>query len=272
MKKQDLNPAKDQHILQNKEIIEQEITAAELTNEDEVIEIGAGPGNLTRAIAAKAKKVLAFEIDKRFKKDLESLPKNVEVIYANALKQKWKGWNKIIANIPYALSEPIIWKAIEDEIHMLVIIVGDNFKEILCSRERKMGYVAQLFFSIKPILFVKRSEFLPQPRTDSWMIRLTRKEQKTMENIMGEILRSDQRAKNAIMHALVHEGKTKNQARKIIEKIGIAENVLKERARKLPRDALLIIENVIEKELRYLRKWAFPKYARARPRGKEKNL
>src|SRR3989344_2026105 len=96
-----LSKEKEQHILIDNKILEKEIEISDITKKDNIIEIGAGPGNLTIELAKKANKVLAFEIDEKFKENLDNLKINIEIIYGNALNYSWKGYNKIVSNIPY---------------------------------------------------------------------------------------------------------------------------------------------------------------------------
>ena len=87
------------------------IDSADLDKNDVVLEIGAGTGNLTKKIAKRAGRVIAFEIDKKFKPFLSRLPKNSKVHYENAWKyvqlhgkfKKKKEYNKVVANLPYSL-------------------------------------------------------------------------------------------------------------------------------------------------------------------------
>ena len=73
-----LHPEKDQHLLTDKKILAEEMRAAELSEEDRVIEIGAGAGILTAELVEKAGKVLAFELDKQFKEELDKLKNKSE--------------------------------------------------------------------------------------------------------------------------------------------------------------------------------------------------
>src|SRR5258708_17384758 len=76
-----LDPIKDQFLLEDKAIIERMVSFANLNKNDTVLEIGAGTGNLTKEIAKYAGNVIAYEIDKKFKSYLNSLPKNVDLRY-----------------------------------------------------------------------------------------------------------------------------------------------------------------------------------------------
>lgn len=241
---QDLN--KGQHFLVNKEILKKEIEIANLSEKDSVIEIGGGEGILTNELVKKAGKVLCFEIDKRFQKTLDKIKnenKNLEITYDNALKYSWEKYNKIVSNIPYNLSEQTIMKSIEDNISSLTLIVGENFKEILSSRETKIGFASNLFFNIKFITEVKKEDFSPPPRVDSWLIHLDKKEKfNPHEKILQKILTKKGKIKNAIIYSLVEEGKTKNQSKEILEKMKIPENILNKPVKKITGKFLLNFE------------------------------
>src|SRR3989338_2179158 len=86
-----------QHFLIDKKVIDKEIAIADLSKEDMVIEIGAGKGYLTEQLALKSKEVLAFELDPRmnvFLDALEKKHKNLRVVYGDAMKFSWKGYDK----------------------------------------------------------------------------------------------------------------------------------------------------------------------------------
>ena len=216
------NKDKEQHFLVNVEILDKEIDEANISKEDKIIEIGAGDGKLTRELIKKAGWVLAFEIDTRFEKNLKKIQEeagNLEVSYSSALDSSWNGFNKIVSNIPYSLSGVILEKAISDNIEELTLIVGENFKETLESQE-KIGLIANLFFNIEFINKVDKNSFFPEPRVNSWLIKLKRKKGSKQDKINNKILRnillSKRTIKNAIVYSFVEEGFTKNDARKFI--------------------------------------------------------
>ena len=235
-----LQPEKDQHLLKNKEIIKKELEEADIKKEDRIIEIGAGTGNLTYELEKKGCKVLAFEIDEKFLKFLEKLKsKNLEIIYGNALNYDWRGYNKIVANIPYSASEAILQKAIRSDIKEIIMIVSEGFKEKLLSEE-KIGLIGNIFYNIKPICKVYRENFFPIPRIDSWMIKLEKKENNSM---LKKILLKKGKIKNAILFSLVEEGKTKKQAREIIKKLNIDKQVLEKPVGRITAKFLVRLKN-----------------------------
>jgi len=231
------HPEKDQHLLIDKKVLKEEIKVANLSKKDKVIEIGAGTGILTAELVENAGKVLAFELDKQFKEELEKIKKtnkNLEIVYGNALEFSWKRYDKIVSNIPYTLSEPIILKAIKEEIPFLVLIVSESFKDVLIDKETKIGFMASLFYDINPLLFVNKSCFSPPPKVNSWLIKMEKKDSldKILRVLRSFVLKKG-KIKNALVFSLVKQGKTKNQAREILEKMKIPEKILEKPVEKI---------------------------------------
>lgn len=244
-----MDKSKGQHILRDVDVLKKELAEAEISSEDKIIEIGAGTGFLTKELVKKAKKVIAFEIDKEFKINLNTIAKenkNLYLVYDDALKYSWKGYNKIVANIPYQLSEQTILKSIEDNIGELILIVGENFKEILESNETKMGIHTKLFYDFKPIMKVTPECFHPSPRVDSWLIKLKQTLATKETKLLREILLKKGKIKNAILSSLISEGKTKKQARELVEKLNLTQAVLEKPVRKITGNLLIRLR----KELR----------------------
>src|SRR3989344_2387475 len=132
----------DQHFLIDKKVIALEISSSNLSKEDKVIEVGAGKGNLTEELVKKSKEVLAFEVDIGLNVFLDKLQEeygNLKIIYGDAIKHSWKGYDKLVSNVPYSITEPLIKKAIESYIDEMVLIVGENFKEIVSENKSKAG-------------------------------------------------------------------------------------------------------------------------------------
>ena len=107
-----------QNFISDKNLLNAIVNDAQLTGNDEVLEIGAGEGSLTAVISSKAKKVVSYEIDKDLKPSLLSLGlKNVEFIFddimnydISEIEQHFHGNYKLIANLPYYITTPIIFK------------------------------------------------------------------------------------------------------------------------------------------------------------------
>ncbi len=213
----------DQHFLTNIDVVKASIKAAEPNKSDTILEIGPGKGILTRELAKKCKEVIAIEIDESLKAELAKLPKNVEILYGNALKLiDDVHFSKIVANIPYSIIEPLFGKLLKLEFEAAVLLIGQNFYELLNGKE-KWGIISKLFFEVEKLMDVPKGYFEPSPRTDSVLIKIIPRKKLLSENekIMKElILQDDKKLRNALLFALVRvKGLTKNQAREECEKI-----------------------------------------------------
>ncbi len=221
------DPQKQQHFLKSERILNDEVAVAKLTKKDRVVEIGAGDGRLTKLIAKKAGSVTAYETDEKFKDELENLElENVIFTFHNALDDSWKGHNKIVSNIPYSLSEPVIMKAIKDDVKEITLIVGEKFANLLKDKETKIGVIADLYFSTDFIQKIGKAEFEPPPRVDSCLVHMKRKKPTEAELVIQSIIEKESKTKNAIIMVLQKYGKTKNQARKIIDEMRLNAETL----------------------------------------------
>lgn len=236
------DPLKDQFILVDENIIKKTVDFAKVQKRDVILEIGAGTGNLTIELAKKAGKVIAFEIDTKFKPYLSKLPKNVDVRYENAWKyvqmhgkfKKKKEYNKVISNPPYSFIEPFLHNLTFTEYDRVILLVPERFLK----KTQKWGVFGS-FFSPKVLLTVPKEKFYPVPKTDSLLIDLLKLPDPIKTKNLGRFLRQsmyqheDQLVKNSLMEGLIKyhslvlgKGLTKNEARKIIAEKDIPQDLL----------------------------------------------
>lgn len=182
-----------QHILTDQNILSKIIKESSLNKNDYVLEIGAGLGHLTTKLAPLVKKLIAVEIDKSIFQHLEQNVKgysNLELVCADILRldlndvlaPKTASW-KIIANIPYYITSPIITYLIENFINRLDFIVFTMQLDVCQRLTAKPGTkiygalsVFVQFYTYPEILFeVPRTAFYPPPKVESAVIKLTPK-------------------------------------------------------------------------------------------------
>ncbi|MBS3172345.1 hypothetical protein J4438_02060 [Candidatus Woesearchaeota archaeon] len=225
----------DQHFLINEKIIETSIE--DVNNDDIVLEIGPGQGILTKKLAVKAKKVIAVEIDKELEKYLCNLPKNVQIIYANILEKiDDLHFDKIIANIPYSISEPLLKKLIKTNFELAILLVGEKFYKLLNGKD-KLNVVSKIFFNVEKIIDVPKEDFSPKPKVNSVLIKITKRTEELNgnEKIIKEILlQDDKKLKNALIYSFVRaEDLTKKQAKEKINKMKIPKLTLEKNVNQL---------------------------------------
>ena len=246
----------DQHFLKDAKIVKAMVKAGEISSSDTVLEIGPGKGILTKEIALKAGKVIAIEIDEGLVEYLDQMPENVQIIYANALdRMDALEYNKIIASIPYSITEPLFKRIIKRIPELTVLLIGKDFFELLSGNKNyteeksKWAVIGKIFLDIKKIKDVPPTTFEPEPKTDSVIVKLTKrkKELNAKEKVIRElILQDDKKTKNAIIYALVKAGEmTKKQAKEKVKKMGLNETLLERNSDRLSSEQFsAVIEQI----------------------------
>lgn len=192
LKRYGLAPSKKfgQNFLVNPHTAEKIACLGHFSEEDHVLEIGVGFGALTSFVAQKAGKVTGIEIDKgiiRFHESEKDLPANVTLIHGDILKLDFSnlsartgGRLKIIANLPYSISNPFLFKLIEEHtcVDSVTLMLQKEVADRLTASPATKSYgiptvllgaVAQ----IEKVLTLKPDEFFPRPKIDSQVIQIT---------------------------------------------------------------------------------------------------
>jgi 16S rRNA (adenine1518-N6/adenine1519-N6)-dimethyltransferase len=241
----------DQHFLKDEPVLNKIIASSELKSDDIILEIGAGKGILTSELAKKASKIIAIELDPGFKPCLDKLPANVEVHYDNALDIIHRlRFNKIIANIPYAISEPLLKKLFKTSFELAVLLIGKSFYNIIIgkdSKDSKWSIITPVFFEINKVDDIPRDSFEPKPRTDSVLIVLKKRETKLglAEQIIKElVLQEDKKLSNALITSFARVEKlTQKQAKEKVSGLNLPDKLLDKRVEHLSNRQFLLISN-----------------------------
>jgi len=187
LKKHNIKPNKrlGQNFLVSDVVLEKIIKTSQIKSSDIILEIGPGTGILTMALAKKAKKVIAVEKDKRLadilKKELDNNKiKNVEVINQDILNTKHKALNakyKLIANLPYYITAPVIRMFLENNFsELMVLMVQKEVGQRICADPPKMSKIAvftQFYGKPEIISNVSKECFYPKPKVDSVILKIT---------------------------------------------------------------------------------------------------
>jgi 16S rRNA (adenine1518-N6/adenine1519-N6)-dimethyltransferase len=206
MKKHNVRFSKSlgQNFIINDMIINEIIRRGEISEDDSILEIGPGIGVLTQALAETAHQVIAVELDNKLIPILnETLEEydNVEIIHNDILKidvghmieEKMEKPTKVVANLPYYITTPIIMKLIEDVsgIEEIIVMVQKEVAERMVSEPGTKDYgslsvAVQYYCDAMIILDVPRDNFMPAPNVDSAVIRLIVKDEPTVEVLNEE--------------------------------------------------------------------------------------
>ena len=171
-----------QNLIKDKKILRRMVELAEITKEDVVVEIGTGHGDLTRAICERADFVYSVELDESFRDRLGLLEKeydNLRIHFGNFLEMSLagfadKGKIKVIGNIPYGITGPILFKIMEERncVHSACLTAQKEIGQRLVSTSHQRSYgalsvICQLVADVKILLNLKAGVFVPPPKVDS---------------------------------------------------------------------------------------------------------
>ncbi len=245
------NKSLGQNFLVDEQIIENIIHSAKITKEDFVIEIGPGLGTLTSELVEKAGEVLAIELDKKMINILEErflLYSNFKLIQADILKVDLtqlieeenleKRTIKIVANLPYYITTPIIMKLLEEKLKIdsITVMVQKEVADRLTAipGQKNTGAITySVYYYSSPIevLRVPSTSFIPEPKVDSSVIQLkirnTPPVELTDEALFFKIIKASfMQRRKTLVNGLESAGlATKEKTRSILEKLNLPENV-----------------------------------------------
>lgn len=175
-----------QNFLVNKKAVSTIIEGAKLLKKDVVLEIGPGKGVLTKELAERVKKVIAIEKDKRLveflKEELKDFD-NIEIINDDTLNYELGIMNheyKIVANLPFYITAPIIRKFLEMERQPeeMTLIIQKEVAKRICNKPPRMSILAisvQFYADAKILSYIPRRSFKPMPKVDGAIIQITPK-------------------------------------------------------------------------------------------------
>lgn len=198
MEKQDINFKKSlgQNFLFDKNLLRAIVRDGGVVEGDTVLEIGAGAGTLTETIAEIAKRVISFEIDKSLIPILEEKKKsnpNIDFHFQDFMDCNIDELNfkraKVVANIPYYITTPIIFKLIEkrEKLDSILVLIQKEVAERFASECGTKSYgvtsvILQSIFSVSIPRIVKKECFTPSPKIDSALCLLIPHEKYNISN------------------------------------------------------------------------------------------
>ena len=265
------NKSLGQNFLINQNVVDKIVESSQITKNDLVIEIGPGLGTLTKELLEKAGKVICIELDKKMIKiltDRFSLYENFEVIHEDVLRihlnkiikieKEKNGFQsaKVVANLPYYITTPIIMKLLEDRLDLESITVmiqkevADRLIAIPGKKETgAITYTVYYYATAEGVLEVPNDSFIPEPEVTSKVIKLTlRKEppvQVKSRGVMFKIIKSAfMQRRKTLLNALTNTKvfMSKEEGIEILKELKLDENV---RAEKLTLENFAEITNKI---------------------------
>ncbi|RLG08442.1 MAG: ribosomal RNA small subunit methyltransferase A [Thaumarchaeota archaeon] len=172
-----------QHFLIDEKVLDRMVQYGEVTENDVVLDVGAGRGELTVKLAERAGKVIAVEIDRELAEEARKRLKdydNVKFLVGDVLKLRPSGFNKVVSNPPYNISTKLLEWLIDEDVERIVLTLQREFASKLMAKPGSTKYLyisflSSLFYDSNIVEFVPRTLFRPMPKVDSVIILMKRK-------------------------------------------------------------------------------------------------
>lgn len=238
-----------QNFLIDENIVNKIAETGEITRDDLILEIGPGIGTLTSALCKNAGKVISVEIDKKLIPVLNETLKefeNVEIIQEDILKldiikllEKEMFCNfKIVANLPYYITTPIIMGFLEMDldIEKMVFLIQKEVGERLCAAPGTKAYgslsiAAQFYADVEIEFLVPAQVFMPKPKVDSIVVSMKKKKEPDLivdnRQMFFKIVKAgfNNRRKTLINSLTTNTNFTKEQVLQALNDCGISPGI-----------------------------------------------
>ncbi len=235
-----------QNFITDNSLLQAIVRDAEITKEDTVVEIGTGAGTLTRALAEQAKRVISFDVDSDLQPILQETLAgldNVEVIFRDVLKMKddefreiVEGKFKVVANLPYYITTPLIMRFLESElpVETLTVMVQKEVADRLTAKENTAEYgsiTVSIRFraDVSITRIVGRQLFHPQPNVDSAVVNIKLREKYAVKDkkLLLRLIKSGfaMRRKTLVNNLSMAFSISKDEAKETLQRCGFDERI-----------------------------------------------
>ena len=241
-----------QNFLINEDVISDIIEFADIKPEDTILEIGAGAGFVTEQLIKYAKKVIAIELDEDAVKELNKLnADNLEIIHADILKTDLSelcgGKLKIVANIPYYITSPIIAHLLGEiddltnknraKIENIILMVQEEVAKRITATEKSSGkqyglltILSQFWADCSILRLVGRRSFYPAPKVNSALVSMKVRKEPLLKlsdySFFRKVIKAGfaQRRKT-LKNCLLSAGFERERVNEAIKSLGLDENI-----------------------------------------------
>jgi len=248
------NKSLGQNFLINEEVVENIVNSSNITEKDLVIEIGPGLGTLTEHLLEKAGKVIAIELDNRMLEILnqrfyqytnfEIINQDVLKVDLNSIINNEKNYNnfenvKIVANLPYYITTPIVMKLLEEKLDIqsiTVMIQKEVAQRLIATPGDKLTgaitYCVYYYAESESIMTVPNSSFIPEPEVESQVIKLNIRKKPPVrienEELFFRVIKTSfMQRRKTLINSLANGGlvKNKEEFKQVLNKMELDSNV-----------------------------------------------
>jgi 16S rRNA (adenine1518-N6/adenine1519-N6)-dimethyltransferase len=250
-----------QNFMVDSGVLQRLVSYADLSRDDIVLEAGAGFGFLTRLLAERCRKVVAFEVDPKLvqalRKQLAGL-ENVELVEGDILEAKIPPFDKVVSTPPYSISSPLLFKLLEQSFKSAVLTFQQEFARRLAAPVGSKDYsrltVATYYKADVELLDrVPRTVFFPSPDVDSTIVKLKPKKEPPFhvndESEFFELLKTvftqrNKKLRNAVLNYLLKKRMTKVKAQELADSLTFHDKRVRDLA---PEDFGALTNEILEK-------------------------
>lgn len=253
-----LDKNKSQNYLIDNNKLENILQAANIQDNETILEIGAGIGTLTIPMASKALKVIAIEKDpviadilrqRIIKKKID----NVEIINEDALKIDYPPFDKIVSNLPYQISSPVTFKLLDYDFKKAILMYQYEFAKRMTAEVNTKEYSrlsVALYYraDIRIIDTLPPEAFIPRPKVNSAVIELIRKKDVELNEYFDDVVRAlfqhrNKKARKALTQSAHELHSDKKEMKELLS--GVDNTLLEEKVFKLTPEEILVISEII---------------------------
>lgn len=251
----EIEPWIDEQQLVDETVITTLINATDLSADETVIEIGPGTGNITAPLLETSGKVIAVEMNLKYKPVLKGRFGNnpkLEIVIEDILYYRFPRHDRLISNLPYMITEPLFHLLFKLNFKSAAFIVPLSFAERINVAEpmSKLGYLSQVMFETEFIEEVYPSSYLPPPKTQTAIVTIKPRTPETeQERVLQTVFwQEDKKTSNALREALIqtNQVETKRLAKQAITKLEIPKAILETPVTRLSFDQLKELSNLLQ--------------------------
>lgn len=173
-------PDLGQHFLTDDAYLERIVDAGDVAVGDQVLEIGPGRGELTHHLLQRGAHVTAIEVDRALARQLDRQladDPDAEVVHGDAAEIDWPEAHKLVANLPYQISSPVVERFVHSDLELAVLTVQRAFAERLAAdpaeeETSRLTIGTQLYADVELLFDVPRGAFDPPPDVRSSVVHL----------------------------------------------------------------------------------------------------